>query len=68
MRKDIDSLAALREKIVGVQSIGGGFWLQTMIVLDRLGVDPDKNGLSSGSLAMSRRYFKPFSPPISTRQ
>jgi ABC-type nitrate/sulfonate/bicarbonate transport system substrate-binding protein len=25
-----------------VQSIGGGFWLQTMIVLDKLGVDPDK--------------------------
>lgn len=45
VRKEIDSLAALREKIVGVQSIGGGFWLQTMIVLDRLGVDPDKNGL-----------------------
>jgi ABC-type nitrate/sulfonate/bicarbonate transport system substrate-binding protein len=45
VRKEIDSLAALREKVVGVQSIGGGFWLQTMIVLDRLGVDPDKNGL-----------------------
>jgi len=38
-------LSALRDKIVGVQSIGGGFWLQTMIVLDRLGVDPDKNKL-----------------------
>ena len=45
VRKEIESPAALREKIVGVQSIGGGFWLQTMIVLDRLGVDPDKNGL-----------------------
>ena len=45
VRKEIDSLAGLREKVVGVQSIGGGFWLQTMIVLDRLGVDPDKNGL-----------------------
>jgi NitT/TauT family transport system substrate-binding protein len=45
VRKDIESLAALREKIFGVQSIGGGFWLQTMIVLDRLGVDPDKNRL-----------------------
>jgi NitT/TauT family transport system substrate-binding protein len=45
VRKDIESLAALREKIVGVQSIGGGFWLQTMIVLDHLGVDPDKNKL-----------------------
>src|SRR6266480_1796304 len=45
VRNDIESPAALREKIVGVQSIGGGFWLQTMIVLDRLGVDPDKSKL-----------------------
>jgi len=42
VRPEIDSLAALREKIFGVQSIGGGFWLQTMIVLDRLGVDAEK--------------------------
>ena len=45
VRKEIDSLPALREKVFGVQSIGGGFWLQTMIVLDQLGVDPDKNKL-----------------------
>ena len=45
VRKEIDSLAALRDKVFGVQSIGGGFWLQTMIVLDRLGVDPDRYGL-----------------------
>jgi ABC-type nitrate/sulfonate/bicarbonate transport system substrate-binding protein len=45
VRKDIESLGALREKVFGVQSIGGGFWLQTMIVLDRLGVDPEKNKL-----------------------
>ena len=45
VRKEIDSLSALREKTFGVQSIGGGFWLQTMIVLDRLGVDPDKQKL-----------------------
>ncbi len=45
VRKEIESLSALRDKIVGVQSIGGGFWLQTMIVLDQLGVDPDKNKL-----------------------
>lgn len=42
VRKEIDSLAALKEKVFGVQSIGGGFWLQTMIVLDKLGVDADK--------------------------
>ena len=45
VRRDIESLAGLRNKLVGVQSIGGGFWLQTMIVLDSLGIDPDKNGL-----------------------
>ena len=45
VRKEIDSLAGLRDKVFGVQSIGGGFWLQTMIVLDRLGLDPDKHGL-----------------------
>ena len=45
VRKEIDSLTGLREKIFGVQSIVGGFWLKTMIVIDRLGVDPDKNKL-----------------------
>jgi ABC-type nitrate/sulfonate/bicarbonate transport system substrate-binding protein len=45
VRREIDSLAALRNKLVGVQSIGGGFWLQTMIVLESLGIDPDKSGL-----------------------
>jgi ABC-type nitrate/sulfonate/bicarbonate transport system substrate-binding protein len=42
VRKEIDSLAGLRERVFGVQSIGGGFWLQTMMVLDKLGVDADK--------------------------
>jgi NitT/TauT family transport system substrate-binding protein len=45
VRKEIDSLAALRNKIFGVQSIGGGFWLQTMIVLEGLGVDAENYGL-----------------------
>ena len=45
VRKEIASLAGLRDKVIGVQSIGGGFWLQTMIVLDSLGLDPDKHGL-----------------------
>src|SRR5207247_11150397 len=29
----------------GVQSIGGGFWLQTMIALENLGIDPNKYDL-----------------------
>ena len=45
VRKEIDSLAALRGKSLGVQSIGGGFWLQAMMVLDGVGVDPDKIGM-----------------------
>jgi ABC-type nitrate/sulfonate/bicarbonate transport system substrate-binding protein len=40
--KGIESLADLRGKTFGVQSIGGGFWLQTMAVIEGLGLDPDK--------------------------
>ncbi len=45
VRKEITSVEELRGRVVGVQSIGGGFWLQTMIIFDALGVDPDKFGL-----------------------
>jgi ABC-type nitrate/sulfonate/bicarbonate transport system substrate-binding protein len=45
VRKDINTIEDLRGKVVGVQSIGGGFWLQTMIIFDSLGIDPDKHGL-----------------------
>src|SRR4030095_4098160 len=45
VRKEINNLEDLRGKVVGVQSIGGGFWLQTMIIFDSLGIDPDKHGL-----------------------
>lgn len=41
-RKEIKSLEELRGRVIGVQSIGGGFWLQTMIVLDNIGLDPEK--------------------------
>jgi len=41
-RKEIRSLEELRGKTFGVQSIGGGFWLQTMLLLDHLKIDPDK--------------------------
>ena len=44
-RKEIKSIEELRNRTIGVQSIGGGFWLQTMIILDHLGVDPDKYAL-----------------------
>jgi len=44
-RKEIRTLEELRGKTFGVQSIGGGFWLQTMIALDQLGIDPEKYDL-----------------------
>jgi ABC-type nitrate/sulfonate/bicarbonate transport system substrate-binding protein len=44
-RKEIRTLDDLRGKTFGVQSIGGGFWLQTMIALDFLGIDPEKYDL-----------------------
>ncbi|MSP36904.1 MAG: ABC transporter substrate-binding protein [Deltaproteobacteria bacterium] len=44
-RKEIRTLEELRGKTFGVQSIGGGFWLQTMIALDFLGIDADKYDL-----------------------
>jgi ABC-type nitrate/sulfonate/bicarbonate transport system substrate-binding protein len=45
-RKGIDSIEDLRGRTFGVQSIGGGFWLSTMVVLDALAIDPDKYRLN----------------------
>lgn len=45
-RKGIESIEDLRGKTFGVQSIGGGAWLSTMVALDALGIDPDKHKLS----------------------
>jgi len=42
VRKETKSFEELRGRVIGVQSIGGGFWLQTMIVLDNIGLDPEK--------------------------
>src|SRR5215831_11721567 len=46
VRKGIDSIEDLRGKTFGVQSIGGGFWLSTMVALDGLGIDPEKFNLN----------------------
>ena len=40
VRKGIESIEDLRGKTFGVQSIGGGFWLSTMVALDALGSIP----------------------------
>jgi NitT/TauT family transport system substrate-binding protein len=46
VRKGIESIEDLRGKTFGVQSIGGGAWLSTMVSLDALGIDADKHKLS----------------------
>lgn len=46
VRKGIESIDDLRGRTFGVQSIGGGFWLQTMVILDGLGLDPEKYKLN----------------------
>ena len=46
VRKGIESIDDLRGKTFGVQSIGGGAWLSTMVALDALGLDPDKYKLN----------------------
>ena len=46
VRKGIDSLDDLRGKTFGVQSIGGGAWLSTMVALDAIGLDPEKHKLN----------------------
>ena len=46
VRKGIESLEDLRGKTFGVQSIGGGAWLSTMVSLDALGLDVDKYKLN----------------------
>ncbi|MBM4296410.1 MAG: ABC transporter substrate-binding protein [Deltaproteobacteria bacterium] len=46
VRKGIETLEDLRGKTFGVQSIGGGFWISTMVVLDALGIDPEKYKLN----------------------
>ncbi len=41
VQKEVKSVHELHGKIFGVQSVGGGLWLQTMVVLEKLGIDPD---------------------------
>jgi len=35
----------LRDKRIGVQSIGGGIWMQALLALERLGLDPARDRL-----------------------
>ncbi len=42
VQKEIKSFDELRGKVFGVQSLGGGLWLQTMVVLEQFGIDPDR--------------------------
>jgi ABC-type nitrate/sulfonate/bicarbonate transport system substrate-binding protein len=44
-RPGLTRAADLRRKRVGVQSIGGGIWMQALLALERLGLDPVKDRL-----------------------
>jgi ABC-type nitrate/sulfonate/bicarbonate transport system substrate-binding protein len=46
VRKGIESIEDLRGRNFGVQSIGGGFWLSTMVALEGLHIDPEKYKLN----------------------
>jgi len=41
VQKEIRSFDELRGRVFGVQSVGGGLWLQTMVVLETLGINPE---------------------------
>ncbi len=41
----IKKAADLKGKTVGVQSIGGGVWIGTMLALEHLGLDPQRDGI-----------------------
>jgi ABC-type nitrate/sulfonate/bicarbonate transport system substrate-binding protein len=61
-RKEIRTLEDLRGKTFGVQSIGGGFWLQTMIALDGL-ASIRKSTISRCEFsAIPRRLHKLWAP------
>jgi ABC-type nitrate/sulfonate/bicarbonate transport system substrate-binding protein len=43
---NIKTPADLKGKNIGVQSIGGGIWMITMLVLDHWGIDPKRDGIN----------------------
>jgi NitT/TauT family transport system substrate-binding protein len=44
-RRDIKEPADVRGKVFGVLSIGGGHWMQAMLGLEHLGLDPARDGI-----------------------
>ena len=44
-RPGITRPEGLRDKRVGVQSIGGGIWMQALLALERLGLEPSRDRL-----------------------
>jgi NitT/TauT family transport system substrate-binding protein len=42
----IKTPADLKGRNIGVQSIGGGIWMITMLVLDHWGIDPKRDGIN----------------------
>jgi ABC-type nitrate/sulfonate/bicarbonate transport system substrate-binding protein len=46
-RAEIKAPDLLRGKRVGVRVVGAGIWIQTMLALDRLGLDPVRDGITA---------------------
>jgi len=42
----IQSPADLKKKNIGIQSVGGGVWMITLLVLDHWGLDPKRDGIN----------------------
>jgi len=45
-RRDIQAPDALRGKRLGVGRIGAGLWIHSILALDHLGLDPERDGIS----------------------
>jgi len=45
-RSEIEKTGDLKSKRLGVQSIGGASWMQSMLALEKLGLDPRRDNIS----------------------
>ena len=50
----IQSPADFKRKNIGIQSIGGGIWMITQLVLEHWGLDPKRDGINCASSATKR--------------
>jgi TRAP-type uncharacterized transport system substrate-binding protein len=55
-RPDIKRPGELRGKRVGVPNIGGGLWMATMLALEQMGLNPQRDNIKF-SRSVTRRPF-----------